>query len=94
MRVTAIGVITQIGNEESFGENGFKKKELILKTLEEYPNFYTIEFTQGNVSLLDNVEPGQNIKISANLNGREYTNPETGKYTVFMSLRGCKIESV
>lgn len=92
-KVTVIGMVTQVGKTEVFGENGFKKRELIIKTIEEYPNFFLVEFVQGNVDLLNGIEVGSNLKISANLNGREYTKDE-GKYMVFMSLRGWKIESV
>lgn len=94
MKVTIIGQLSQIGNEEVFGEKGFRKKEVIVKTVEEYPQFYVVEFAQLNIDLLDGFAEGDNVNITAGLNGREYTNPDTGKYSVFMSLRGWRIEKV
>ncbi len=88
------GQITQIGDLEIFGENGFQKKEIIIKTIAEIPQFYVIEFIASNVVMLQDLQVGDVKKITANLNGREYTNPDTGKYSVFMSLRGWKIEAV
>lgn len=94
MRNTAIGQITQISETIPVGENGFTKRELILKTIEEYPNFYCIEFHKDKGELLNNFQEGQNVKIHLNIKGREYTNPETQKYSVFHSLVGWRIEEL
>lgn len=93
MKVTLVGTISQIGKVETFGENGFEKRELILKTVEEYPNYYVIEFTKDRMQILDNWKEGDNVKIKANLRGREHTN-DAGKYNVFMSLNGWEIEAI
>lgn len=91
MKGTIVGQITQIGKVQEFGENGFRKQELILKTVEEYPNFYTAEFTKDKIELLKDFKEGQNVKITCQLRGRDYTSDE-GKYSVFMSLNAWKIE--
>lgn len=94
MKGTVVGQITQIGEVQVFGseEKPFLKRELILKTVEEYPNFYKVEFTQDKTNLLDGFEKGQVVKIKCNLKGREYENQETGKYDVFMGLNAWAIE--
>lgn len=94
MKLTAIGVIQQISEEQTFGENGFKKKEVIIKTLEQYPNFYNIEFTQDNVKLLDGFIASENVSIRCNIKGREYKNEDNGNYNIFMSIVGWQIERV
>ena len=48
MKVIVVGQITQIGQVQEFGENGFKKQEVIVKTVEERPNFYQIVKQGGN----------------------------------------------
>ncbi|WP_051621306.1 DUF3127 domain-containing protein [Leeuwenhoekiella sp. MAR_2009_132] len=93
MENTIVGQVKQIGPVETFGANGFRKRELILQTVEEYPQFIKVEFVQGNVELLDNLEAGQNIKVNYNLRGREHTN-DAGEYNVFNSIVGWKIEQV
>jgi hypothetical protein len=50
-----------------------------------------IEFTQDRCSLLDSAQEGQNVKISFNLNGREWINPQ-GEVKYFNSLNGWKID--
>lgn len=89
-KLTVVGTITQIGEVQEFGENGFKKQEVIVKTVEERPNFYTVEFTQDNTKLLEASKVGDNVKITCNLRGREYTKDD--KYSVFMSVNAWRIE--
>lgn len=90
-KLSIVGAITQKKDIQEFGENGFKKLEVIIKTVAEYPNHYTVEFTQDNTKLMDDFKEGDNVKISANLRGREYTN-DKGEYHVFMSVNAWKIE--
>lgn len=94
MNATAVGVVQQIGAVQELGTNGFKKREIILKTIEEYPNFYNIEFHGGNSDLLNAIELGSSVKITLKIRGREYTNPETKNYTVFHALVGWEIEGI
>ena len=44
-----IKVITPI---QTFGANGFQKRELIIVTEELYPQTISLDFTQGNCELL------------------------------------------
>lgn len=90
-KLTIVGAISQKGEAQEFGANGFKKMEVIIKTVAEFPNCYTVEFTQDNIKLMDDFKEGDNVKITANLRGREYTN-DKGEYHVFMSVNAWKIE--
>lgn len=82
----------QIGKPIQISEN-FKKAEVIVKTVEEYPNYYKIEFINGNTELLVQLDEKDNVKIHCNLRGRLYTK-DTGESEVFMSLVGWKVEGV
>lgn len=93
MKGVIVGQVTQIGEVEEYGENGFKKQEVIVKTVEEYPNVYCVEFTQGNTELVKSLEVGKNAKISCRIKGREHTNDE-GQYNVFHSINAWKVEEV
>ena len=46
-----IKVITPV---QTFGANGFQKRELIIVTEEQYPQTISFDFTQGNCELLNN----------------------------------------
>jgi hypothetical protein len=91
MEVT--GKIKKIYETQTFGANGFKKRELIVETSEQYPQFLKIEFTQDKCDLLNSFQEGQDVKIAINLKGREWINPE-GQAVYFNSIQGWRIEGV
>lgn len=87
------GKIKLIGETQTFGSNGFRKREVVITTEEQYPQFLMIEFVQDKTDLLDNYQVGQKVKISINLRGREWINPQ-GETKYFNSIQGWRIESL
>ena len=87
------GKIKLIGETQTFGSNGFRKREVVITTEEQYPQFLMIEFVQDKTDLLDNYQVGQQVKISINLRGREWINPQ-GETKYFNSIQGWRIESL
>ena len=87
------GKLKQIYETETFGENGFRKRELVVTTDEQYPQHILVEFVQDKCDILNNYSIGQDVKISINLRGREWINEE-GKVKYFNSIQGWRIESV
>jgi hypothetical protein len=69
----------------------FKKRELVITTEETYPQHILIEFTQDKCDLLNNFNVGEFAKVSINLRGREWTNPQ-GEVKYFNSIQGWRIE--
>ncbi|WP_298116686.1 DUF3127 domain-containing protein [Flavobacterium sp.] len=69
----------------------FRKRELVVTTDEQYPQHIMIEFTQDKSDLLNNVAVGDAVKVSINLGGREWVNPQ-GETKYFNSIRGWRIE--
>ncbi len=70
----------------------FKKRELVITTDEQYPQALSIEFVQDKTDLLNKFEVGQNVKVSINLRGREWENPQTKEIKYFNSIQGWRIE--
>jgi hypothetical protein len=85
-----IKVITPI---QTFGANGFQKRELIIVTEEQYPQTISLDFTQGNCELLNGYQPGQVVKVTFDIRGREWTNPQ-GEVKYFNSLVAWRIVNV
>ena len=69
----------------------FKKRELVVTTEEQYPQHIMIEFTQDKCDLLNNYNIGESVKVSINLRGREWVNPQ-GEAKYFNSIQGWRIE--
>ena len=71
----------------------FRKRELVVTTDEQYPQNIMIEFTQDKSDLLNNVAVGEAVKVSINLGGREWVNPQ-GETKYFNSIRGWRVEKL
>jgi hypothetical protein len=87
------GKIKMIGETQTFGSNGFRKRELVVTTEEQYPQHILVEFVQDKTDLLNNYQVGQSVKVNINLRGREWVNPQ-GETKYFNSIQGWRIEAL
>ena len=87
------GRIKLIGETQTFGANGFRKREVVITTEEQYPQHIMIEFVQDKTDLLNSFQVGQQVKININLRGREWVNPQ-GETKYFNSIQGWRIEAL
>ncbi len=69
----------------------FKKRELVITTDEQYPQDIMIEFTQMRCDDLNAFNLGEQVKVSINIRGREWINPQ-GEAKYFNSIQGWRIE--
>lgn len=84
------GRVKFIGHQQQVTPT-FSKRELVVTTEEQYPQHIMVEFTQDKCSLLDGIQLGEPVKVSINLRGREWTNPQ-GETKYFNSIQGWRIE--
>lgn len=87
------GRIKMIDETKTYGSNGFRKREVVVTTEEQYPQHILVEFVQDKCDLLNAYSAGQMVKISINLRGREWVNPQ-GETRYFNSIQGWRIENM
>ena len=87
------GRIKMIGETQTFGSNGFRKREIVVTTEEQYPQHIMVEFVQDKTDFLNNYQAGQQVKININLRGREWVNAQ-GETKYFNSIQGWRIEAL
>jgi len=87
------GKIKKIEETKTYGASGFRKREVVVTTDEQYPQMLLVEFVQDKCDLLDNYNVGEDVKININLRGREWINPE-GEAKYFNSIQGWRIEKL
>jgi len=87
------GKIKNIDTTKEVGSSGFKKRDVVVTTLEQYPQHILIQFVQDKCDLLDNYKVGESVVIDINLRGREWTNPQ-GETVYFNTIQGWKINKV
>jgi hypothetical protein len=87
------GKIKWLDETKTYGNNGFRKREVVITTEEQYPQHILVEFVQDKCDLLNAFSVGQQIKIGINLRGREWVNPE-GQTKYFNSIQGWRIDAM
>lgn len=87
------GTVKLIDETKTFGTNGFRKREMVVTTEEQYPQHIMIEFVQDKCDLLNSFAPGQKVKVGINLRGREWQSPQ-GETKYFNSIQGWRIEAL
>lgn len=85
-----VGKIKVINPDQQISEN-FRKREFVITTDEQYPQHIAIELHQDKVDLLDPYNVGDLVKVSINIRGREWVNPQ-GEYKYFNTILAWKIE--
>jgi hypothetical protein len=88
------GVVEEVGQTQSFGTNGFTKREIIVgndvDSPNKWPNPVKFTFKKDNCSLLDGISKGQRVKLRFTIDGRRWDGPKGFAY--FVDLTALNIE--
>lgn len=82
--------IKEIKETQEVGSSGFKKRDVVVTSDEQFPQHILIQFVQDKCDLLNGYNVGDNVKIDINLRGREWTNPQ-GETVYFNTIQGWRI---
>lgn len=91
MEVT--GRVKMVEQTKEVGSSGFRKRDIVVTTDEQYPQHISVQFVQDKCDLLEAYKVGDNVKIDINLRGREWTNPQ-GETVYFNTIQGWRIGKV
>jgi len=84
--------LVHVKTDEVAVSSSYNKRELVIKTDEQYPQFISIEFSQGKCNNeIDKLNVGDEVTVHINLGGREWVNPQ-GETKYFNSIKGWKID--
>ncbi|OIN55632.1 DUF3127 domain-containing protein [Arsenicibacter rosenii] len=84
------------GQIQTVGQNNTMIRKFWIDVTDNpaYPNTPEFQLRGDKVYLPDNINRGQTITVSFNLDGRKYENQQTGKKGVFNSINAYKIDIV
>jgi hypothetical protein len=85
-----IGKVRVVNAEQQVSAS-FKKRELVLATDEQYPQYISINFVQDKCDLLNGLNVGDAVKVGINLRGREWVDPQ-GDTKYFNDIQGWRVE--
>jgi hypothetical protein len=88
-----IGKVKMVDVTKEVGTAGFKKRDIVVTTDEQYPQHILVQFVQDKCDLLNNYQVGDAVKIDINLRGREWTNNQ-GEIVYFNTIQGWRIAKV
>lgn len=84
------GIVKAVGETQTVGAKGFRKRELIVTTSrdieDKYPQHIKLQFVQDNVDKLDGINPGDTVTVQFDLRGSEHN----GRF--YTDLQGWRID--
>jgi hypothetical protein len=85
------GTVKVVNSTVQVSEKFSKREFVVTDTTSMYPQDILFQATQDKCSLLDAVQPGEQVEVSFNLRGREWTSPQ-GEVKYFNTLEAWRIE--
>ncbi|MGD1844177.1 MAG: DUF3127 domain-containing protein [Salibacteraceae bacterium] len=79
------GRIKVILDTQTF-DSGFQKREFVVTTQEQYPQDIKFELIRDKITLLDGMNPGEEITVQFNIRGNEYN----GRY--YVNLQAWRVQ--
>lgn len=86
---TITGTIHHIGDTETIGDKGFRKRLLVIKTAAQYDGLIPIEAKKDDCGILDRFAIGQQVKADIYIGGREWN----GRYFPSLTLKSIEAAS-
>ena len=92
------GAIHSIGETTEYGQNGFTKREFVVKLTgdgenSDYPNYIALELIKDKCALMDSYKIGDEISAQFNLSGRLWSGNDRPE-KCFTSLQAWKVDSL
>ncbi len=87
------GTIKMINPTQQVTEKFAKREFVVTESSSMYPQDILFQATQDKCALLDNFQPNENVEVSFNLRGREWTSPQ-GEIKYFNTIEAWRIERV
>lgn len=84
------GKVVMVGDTIQVSEKFSKREFVISDESGLYPQSILFQLSKDNCILVDNVRVGDEVSVSFNLNGREWTNPQ-GEVKYFNTLSAWKV---
>lgn len=87
------GTVKRVGELQKFS-SGFEKQDLIVEEDKDgnWSNVVAFTFKKNAISKLSGIVPGAHVKIGFVIDGREWTDPKTGKVRCFFDLAALRLE--
>lgn len=87
------GIVKVVSPTVQVSEKFSKREFVVTDASSMYPQDIMFQTTQDKCSLLDNIQVNEQVEVSFNLRGREWTSPQ-GEVKYFNTLEAWRIDKV
>lgn len=87
------GIVKVVNPTVQVSEKFSKREFVVTDASSMYPQDILFQATQDKCSLLDSIQPNEQVEVSFNLRGREWTSPQ-GEVKYFNTLEAWRIEKI
>ena len=87
------GTVKVLNSAVHVSEKFSKREFVVTDTSSMYPQDISFQATQDKCAMLDGIQPNDQVEVSFNIRGREWTSPQ-GEVKYFNSLEAWRIEKV
>ncbi|MGV3630974.1 MAG: DUF3127 domain-containing protein [Bacteroidota bacterium] len=87
------GTVKVVSPTVQVSEKFSKREFVVTDSSSMYPQDIMFQLTQDKCSLIDGVQPNDQVEVSFNLRGREWTSPQ-GEVKYFNTLEAWRIDKV
>jgi Protein of unknown function (DUF3127). len=88
-KIKITGQVYHVGEVEQVSEK-FRKREFVIKTADQYPQFVLIQVVNDRCELLDSLRLNDNVDAFINIRGREWTD-RNGARKFFNTLEAWQV---
>lgn len=96
IRIEAKGVCHFVGETQTIGSKGFKKKTFVIKeeVVGEYPSYLSFSLKQDKCSLVTEKNKGDTLSVVGYVESREWVDPNTNIPKYFTDITAVKVSVV
>lgn len=85
---TVRGVVIEIGETQTFGQKGFRKRQVVLTQDDgRFTNYIPVEFIQDGCNQVDHMRKGTEVDITFNLTGRKWQKDAQAEVKYFLNAQ-------
>lgn len=85
------GTVHAITPTQAYGQKGFRKRDLVIEADDgRWTNYIPIEFTNDGCEAIDDVRPGDEVKIEFSLGGRKWQKDPDSEVRYFLAAKAIR----
>lgn len=91
IKVTIKGTVLSVGPTQEFGNNGFKKQTVVIKTEDQYGNEIPVVYIKDTCGTLSSSSVGRQVEIVGRLEGRGFDGKDGRRWALDITAENTNL---